>query len=105
MANTPKLLAQVTLAAGSNTVYTSPAATTTIINYIAITNTDTVTRTVDIDVGDSGSEMKWRDDLSILTKDTIEWSGAFTIEENDVLKMTPSAGSVVDVIVSGLQVT
>jgi hypothetical protein len=110
MTNTPKLLAQLTLAAGSNTVYTVPALTTAVIGYVCLTNTDTNAVTVDIIAGDSGSEKIWRDDLTLTEiasapSNTVEFTGTFVLSAADVLKMTPSTGAVVDVLVMGFEVT
>lgn len=103
--NTPKLLAQIELTGGADTVYTVPASTTTLINNITLTNKTGTDRTADITAGDSGSEMTVRKTLSVLALSTVEFNGVLILEAADVLKMTASAASAIDVLVSGLEQT
>lgn len=110
MADIPKLLAQATLVSGINTLYTTPSSTTTLIRYISLTIASGTIPSglyVDIKAGDSGSEKYWRKNMVFSeTTPTIEYTGTpFILEASDVIKFITNYSGIVDVLITGLEVT
>ena len=109
MATTLKLLAQAALTTTDATVYTVPAATTTVIKSISVCNTDTVIRTVTIHaVAPGGSSMVANilvAAMPIGIGETVFISPDLYLSAGCTLKMYASVTSVLGVTISGVELT
>ncbi len=104
-----KPLARGQLTATDATLYTTPASTTTRLTEIAITNTDTVERTVTIRIVPSGGASGVDDDilsaLPIASKQTIVLDLKTVLATGDFITGAASVTTVVNVRISGAEIT
>lgn len=105
MVDTPKKLIDVTLTGATDTVYTAPGSTTTIIGYISFTNKSGASVDVDMLAGVAASEKYIRKAMTIAAGDTKEFYGPLVVETGEVVKMIADAGAAIDVHGSGFEAT
>lgn len=106
------VLAQAQFASAvGGTVYTSPNATTTIIDKFTATNTDSSTRTLSVYLVPEGGSVSASnaiiDGLSIATDTTVDITSLQNqiLGPGDTIFVSASVGSVVNIRASGRQVT
>jgi hypothetical protein len=88
MANTPNSVKQI-VTAGTTTLYTVPASTTTTVHDILIVNDTNGNAVVSMEGGTSGAEVKILPDTTVLDKGTLERrSVAYNLLTTEVLKIT-----------------
>lgn len=105
MANSPQLFVQRTIGAASEMIYTVPAATSVILNYISFCNATSSGRSVSVGLGDNGATKIWRTDMALAASETREWSGALTLEPADIIAMDADEASAIQVLIAGLKIT
>lgn len=108
MANTYKLAAAKILATGSTTLYTAPAATTSIVKNIYISNTTTGSIYMDIVVNKSGSAINYFliQSASVPVQTSFQpISDPLVLQTGDVVKINTSVVSGSDTLMSYLEIT
>lgn len=100
-----KSLANGQLAATKTTIYTAPAATEAVVNYITFVNTDTSARTVNLYFKKSGGTSRRiiPKDLSIAAGASSTHSMGQALETGDIIEGDASTASVVDYTLSGVE--
>jgi len=100
-----KSLADGQLAAAKGTIYTTPAATQTIVKKITLVNTETTTETVNLYFKASGGTSR-----RIIPKDTLLVASALlvmddevTLEAADIIEGDTTTAGVVDFVCSGIE--
>ena len=107
MANTFKSTANVNIEVTSNTVYTCPSATQTTLIGMTLSNKSTGTVTANVYLRRSSVDYSLISNAPILTGSTLVPIGGdqkVVLQAADVLKVTTSANSSVDVIASLLEI-
>lgn len=87
------------------TLLTAPAQSSFILSSVIISNTDSGSKTVDVNFVDSsaGTTFNIATDLAIGAKTKIELlSNSFVLEEGDSITATASVGGCIDIIISYL---
>lgn len=105
MGQAPKKLIEIELTGGSDTVYTVPASTTTIVGYISLTNKSASPVTVDVLMGTPTSEVYVRKAVLIEADETKEFYGPAVLEAADNIIMIASGASAIDAFGSGFEHT
>ena len=108
MANTYKLAATKILATGSTTLYTAPAATTSIVKNIYISNTTTGSIYMDIVVNKSGSATNYFliQSASVPVQTSFQpISDPLVLQTGDTVKINTSVVSGSDTLMSYLEIT
>ena len=108
MANTYKLEAAKILATGSTTLYTAPAATTSIVKNIYISNTTTGSIYMDIVVNKSGSAINYFliQSASVPVQTSFQpISDPLVLQTGDAVKINTSVVSGSDTLMSYLEIT
>jgi hypothetical protein len=108
MANTYKLAAAKILATGSTTLYTTPAATTSIVKNIYISNTTTGSIYMDIVVNKSGSAINYFliQSASVPVQTSFQpISDPLVLQTGDAVKINTSVVSGSDTLMSYLEIT
>jgi hypothetical protein len=104
--DTVKKLGQMELTGGTDTVYTVPGVTSTLVKHMSIVNTSTV----------SGSTVRlWHDGssnvnlimpaITIAAGEWAEFEGTITMETGDTLKAEAQIGNVITITVHGVEFT
>ena len=107
MANTFKN-AFVTVGATATTLYTVPAATTSVISGLTVANIDgTIAYNVTIEVTDTSAAATYKllDQQSIAAKESLIWPKNIYLEATDVLKITSSDASKLEASAFVLEMT
>jgi len=93
------------LAATKGTLYTTPAATQTIVKSITLVNTDTSARTVNLYKKADGTNSRRfiPKDLSIAAGAQFEWEGVTTLEAGDLIEGDASVATKVDYVINGTE--
>jgi hypothetical protein len=108
MPNTYKLAAAKILATGSTTLYTAPAATTSIVKNIYISNTTTGSIYMDIVVNKSGSAINYFliQSASVPVQTSFQpISDPLVLQTGDAVKINTSVVSGSDTLMSYLEIT
>jgi len=108
MPNTYKLAAAKILATGSTTLYTAPAATTSIVKNIYISNTTTGSIYMDIVVNKSGSAINYFliQSASVPVQTSFQpISDPLVLQTGDSVKINTSVVSGSDTLMSYLEIT
>jgi hypothetical protein len=108
MANAYKLAAAKILATGSTTLYTAPAATTSIVKNIYISNTTTGSIYMDIVVNKSGSAINYFliQSASVPVQTSFQpISDPLVLQTGDAVKINTSVVSGSDTLMSYLEIT
>lgn len=108
MANIYKLAAAKILATGSTTLYTAPAATTSIVKNIYISNTTTGSIYMDIVVNKSGSATNYFliQSASVPVQTSFQpISDPLVLQTGDAVKINTSVVSGSDTLMSYLEIT
>jgi hypothetical protein len=100
MANTFKVLHRGAADTSSQTLYTVPAATTTLISSIVVTNTASADATYDLDLGG----ISLANDVSVPANDSVILEIKQVLEATDVIAGLASA-STVNFHISGLEIS
>lgn len=100
MANTFKVLARVSASTSSTTLYTVPAATTTLVNNILVANTSNASQNYTILFDD----LAIADQVQIPSRDTAVLDIRQVLETSDTIKALASS-SVINFHISGLEIT
>lgn len=100
MANTFKVLFRGAASTGSTTLYTTPAATTTLISSILVTNTDASAATYDILLDD----VAIANDVNVPANDSALLEIKQVIEAGQTIKALASA-TTVNFHISGLEIS
>ena len=100
-----KSLSDGQLADAKATIYTTPAATQTIINRITLVNTNTSTETVNLYFKASGGTSRRiiPKDYSLIAAALFIMDDAITLEAADILEGDTTTASKVDFVVSGME--
>ncbi len=97
------------LSSGDNTIYTCPGGGQAIIKVVNIYNTSGGAVTVSTKVLDSSASVTgvWDEtSVSANTQERVLQNGeVIVLEANDILKINAGSGSVIDAIISLLQIT
>lgn len=107
MPNTYKLAAAKILATGSTTLYTAPAATTSIVKNIYISNTTTGSIYMDIVVNKSGSAINYFliQSASVPVQTSFQpISDPLVLQTGDAVKINTSVVSGSDTLMSYLEI-
>jgi len=103
---TIKALADGQLPAAPAALYTVPASTFTIIKTITISNTDSVTRTVNLYVNASGVNRRiLPQNMPMPQNYTFLFGDELTLEAGDMIQGDASAAVVVDYTINGVEET
>ena len=105
MGSAIKSLADGQLAATKGTIYTTPAATQTIVKRITLVNTDTVARAVNLYFKASGGTSRriTPKDYSLAVGALLVMEDEVTLEAADIIEGDAAAATVVDYVVSGIE--
>lgn len=108
MANTFKnATLKANTSGSSDTIYTAPAATTSLIHGLYISNTGSETVRVDLKMLDASAATT----SSLLTGGpimpggTLVWDKPINLEASDSIRITPDKNSITEVVASVLQIT
>lgn len=105
MADTAKRLFGPALLTGSSaTLYTVPAATTTILRNVHVTNETGSTATFTMSIGTDASGKRLWTALDIETKTSFDWSGFMVMTAAEILTGFSGTASALTVTVSGVEV-
>jgi len=103
---TIKALADGQLPAAAAALYTVPASTSTIIKTITISNTDSVTRTVNLYINANGVNRRIiPQNLPMPQNYTWINNDELTLETGDMIQGDASAANVVDYTINGIEET
>ncbi len=103
---TIKALADGQLPAAAAALYTVPAATSAIIKTITISNTDAVTRTVNLYLNVSGVNRRiLPQNMPMPQNYTFIFGDELTLETGDMIQGDASAALVVDYTINGIEET
>ena len=110
MANVYKNIQAVISSAGSDVdMYTSPAATTSIVKTIRLFNTHSGNLVVDITVYDASSTTDFEFDTVTVNAsnsvDLLTFNNLLMLEAGDILKMQTPTGNKIEMTASVLQIT
>jgi hypothetical protein len=109
MANAPKNLCRVQIGTSSTTLYTTPAATTTIITHIAICNVTALAVTFNLaNVPSGGSETaanRFMSTSSVPPNTTVFIDLAMVLAAAESLRGTASTAAALTIVASGVEVT
>lgn len=100
-----KSLADGQLAAAKGTIYTTPAATQTIVKRITLVNADTVARAVNLYFKASGGTSRriTPKDYSLAVGALMVMDDEVTLEAADIIEGDAAAATVVDFCISGIE--
>ena len=111
MANTFKNASVANVANGSySTLYTTPAATTTVVLGLSLANKTTNAVTIQCqftDASDSNATRQLLENVSIPANTTLEVLAGqkYVLEASDILKVQASAASSLDAVLGLMQIT
>ena len=109
MPTTPKALYRGQPGNTSTTLYTAPAATTTIVTHIAICNvtaTDTTFSIANVPNGASETDAnRFHKTSTVMPSETLYIDLAMVLETGDSLRATCSVAAALTFVISGVQVT
>lgn len=105
MADTPvRLSGPALLTAAAATVYTVPAATTTILRSVHVTNETGSTATFTMSVGTDAAGKRLWTALDIETKTSFDWSGFVVLAAGEVIQAFSNTASALTLTTSGVQI-
>ena len=110
---TPKSLADgVLVGIADTTIYTAPASTTAVIRSITLCNVDSVTRTVDVHIVQSGGGVAAGKRIidatssgSLTAGQTLVLDNIYVLETGDIVSAIASAASAISIRIDGSEVT
>lgn len=106
MTDTPKrLYGPAQLTASAATLYTTPAATTTIVRYIRIANTTGTDRTVTLSIGADAAGTRIFGGVNVPANGALDWSGFLPLAATETLQGLASAASALTVTIAGVEIT
>lgn len=105
MANAYKVLAQGQLSNSVGTLYTVPAATSTIVHHIILVNTDVADRTARLYIGGTADANEILPPSTILTGGWAEDDGVHTLETGQTIRGYASVASKVTYTIEGVEIT
>ena len=100
MANTFKVLFRGAASTSNTTLYTTPAATTTLVSSVAVANSASVNATFDMSLGG----VQIANDVTVPANDSLILEYKQVLEETDTIEALASA-TTVNFHVSGLEIT
>ena len=104
MADTLKRLAGPSqLASSSTTVYTVPAATTTVLRNIRVVNTTAGAVTFTMSIGADAAGTRIYNAYSVAANDLYDWSGCIVLGAAETLRAYASAATSLTLTVSGVE--
>lgn len=96
-----QLASTVPSTTGVGTLYTAPTSTTTMVQYIAITNIHSSSILADIKLKD----VFLRSQVSIAAGATFEWSGFLVLNAGETLKLQVNTANVAHVSIAGVEIS
>ena len=100
---TTKQLSNGQLAATTGTLYTAPAATTTIIKTITLVNTDSSTRTVNVYLSTGTTRNLTPSNLSLGAGEAYIIDEVTTLSATNLISGAASVANVIDYTISGIE--
>jgi hypothetical protein len=106
MADTAKrLYGPAQLATTATTVYTVPAATTTILRYIRIVNTSGTDRAVTLSIGTDAAATRIFAGMTVPASGAVDWSGFIPLAAAEIIQGFAAAASALTATIAGVEVT
>lgn len=109
MANTPKRMALTQLTTSNATLYTVPAATTTILKSMDFVNTSSSAATLTVYVVPTGGSASAANALisgrSIAGNDNLGWEGEMVLNAGDFIVAVAGTTSVINAFLNGVELT
>lgn len=106
MADTQKRLSgPALLTASAATQYTVPAATSTVLRSVHVSNETASTATFTLSIGTDASGKRLWTALDVPTKSSFDWSGFIVLNTADIVQAFSGTASALTLTMSGVEIT
>jgi hypothetical protein len=100
-----RLAGPALLTAAAATQYTVPAATTTILRNVHVSNETAATATFTLSIGTDAAGKRLWTAVDIPTKSSLDWSGFIVLNAADVIQAFSGTASALTLTISGVEVS